>query len=96
MPWVRVTLCVVAGYDGSLPVSDGGLDVRAVAMLGLLSAVGALVRRIGSGTGGVETVFVLLVLGGRVFGAGFGFLLGVKPVSCTGPYRTAGVRASCV
>lgn len=77
-------------------VSDGGLDVRAVAMLGLLSAVGALVRPIGSGTGGVETVFVLLVLGGRVFGAGFGFLLGVKPVSCTGPYRTAGVRASCV
>jgi len=58
-------------------VSDGGLDVRAVAMLGLLSAVGALVRPIGSGSGGVETVFVLLVLGGRVFGAGFGFLLGV-------------------
>src|SRR5699024_9313690 len=58
-------------------VSEGGLDVRAVAMLGLLSAVGALVRPIGSGTGGVETVFVLLVLGGRVFGAGFGFLLGV-------------------
>ena len=58
-------------------VSDGGLDVRAVAMLGLLSAVGALVRPISAGSGGVESVFVLLVLGGRVFGAGFGFLLGV-------------------
>lgn len=59
-------------------VSDGGMDVRAVAMLGLLSAVGALLRPIAAGTGGVESVFVLLVLGGRVFGPGFGFLLGVS------------------
>ena len=58
-------------------VSDGGMDVRAVAMLGVLSAVGALLRPIAAGTGGVESVFVLLVLGGRVFGPGFGFLLGV-------------------
>lgn len=71
-------------------VSDGGLDVRAVAMLGLLSAVGALVRPIGSGTGGVETVFVLLVLGGRVFGAGFGFLLGVTTM-VTSALLTGGV-----
>ena len=59
-------------------VSDGGLDVRAVAMLGVLSAVGSLLRPIAAGTGGVESVFVLLVLGGRVFGPGFGFLLGVS------------------
>ncbi len=58
-------------------VSEGGLDVRAVALLGVLSAVGALIRPISAGTGGVETVFILLVLGGRVFGPGFGFLLGV-------------------
>lgn len=60
-----------------IAVSDGGLDVRAVALLGVLSAVGALIRPISAGTGGVETVFILLVLGGRVFGPGFGFLLGV-------------------
>ncbi|HIZ38285.1 MAG TPA: ECF transporter S component [Candidatus Ruania gallistercoris] len=59
-------------------VSDGGMDVRAVAMLGVLSAVGALLRPVAAGTGGVESVFVLLVLGGRVFGPGFGFLLGVS------------------
>src|SRR5699024_11175314 len=58
-------------------VSDGGMDVRAVAMLGVLSAVGALLRPVAAGTGGVESVFVLLVLGARVFGPGFGFLLGV-------------------
>ncbi|WP_147917818.1 ECF transporter S component [Ruania zhangjianzhongii] len=59
-------------------VSDGGMDVRAVAMLGVLAAVGALLRPVAAGTGGVESVFVLLVLGGRVFGPGFGFLLGVS------------------
>ena len=33
-------------------------------------------RPLGAGTAGIETVFFLLVLAGRVFGAGFGFLLG--------------------
>ncbi len=57
-------------------IAEGGLDVKAVAMLGVLSAVGAALRPLGAGTGGVETVFALLVLGGRAFGAGFGFVLG--------------------
>ena len=57
-------------------VAEGGLDVKAVAMLGVLSAVGAALRPLGAGTAGLETVFFLLVLAGRVFGAGFGFVLG--------------------
>lgn len=57
-------------------IGEGGLDVKALAMLGVLSAVGAALRPLGAGTAGLETVFFLLVLGGRVFGAGFGFVLG--------------------
>jgi energy-coupling factor transport system substrate-specific component len=57
-------------------ISEGGMDVKAVAMLGVLSAIGAALRPLGAGTAGLETVFFLLVLGGRVFGAGFGFVLG--------------------
>ncbi len=57
-------------------IGEGGLDVKAVAMLGVLSAVGAALRPLGAGSGGVELVFFLLVLAGRVFGAGFGFVLG--------------------
>lgn len=57
-------------------VSAGRLDARALAMLGVLSALGAAVRPLGAGTAGVETVFVVVVLGGRVFGPGFGFILG--------------------
>ena len=57
-------------------LSDGGMDAKALAMLGVLSAIGAALRPLGAGTAGIETVFFLLVLAGRVFGPGFGFVLG--------------------
>jgi energy-coupling factor transport system substrate-specific component len=57
-------------------IADGGIDSKALAMLGVLSAVGAALRPLGAGTAGIETVFFTLVLAGRVFGAGFGFALG--------------------
>ncbi len=57
-------------------IAEGGLDVKAVAMLGVLAAVGAVLRPVGAGSAGVEMVFFLLVLAGRVFGPGFGFVLG--------------------
>ena len=57
-------------------LADEGIDSRALAMLGVLSAVDAALRPLGAGVGGVELVFFLLVLGGRVFGPGFGFALG--------------------
>lgn len=57
-------------------IGDGALDAPTVAMLGVLSALGAALRPLGAGVGGIELVFFLIVLGGRVFGPGFGFLLG--------------------
>ncbi len=45
-------------------------------MLGVLSAINAALCPLGAGTAGIETVFFLLVLAGRVFGPGFGFPLG--------------------
>jgi energy-coupling factor transport system substrate-specific component len=57
-------------------VSEGGMDAKAVAMLGVLSALGAAVRAVGAGTAGIETVFFLIILAGRVFGPGFGWVLG--------------------
>lgn len=52
------------------------LDVKALALLGVLTAMGAVVRPIGAGTAGFETVFFLVIIAGRVFGPGFGFVLG--------------------
>jgi energy-coupling factor transport system substrate-specific component len=57
-------------------IADGGIDAKAVAMLGMLTAVGAALRPLGTGVAGFEPVFFLLVLAGRVHGAGFGFVLG--------------------
>lgn len=55
---------------------SGGFDTKALAMLGVLTAIGAVIRPMGAGVAGIETVFFLLVLAGRVYGPGFGFVLG--------------------
>lgn len=55
---------------------SGEVDTKALAMLGVLSAIGAALRPMGAGLAGIETVFFLLVLAGRVYGPGFGFVLG--------------------
>ncbi|HVV30369.1 MAG TPA: ECF transporter S component [Mycobacteriales bacterium] len=65
-------------------VADGGIDAKALAMLGVLSALNAGLRPLGAGTAGVETVFFVLVFAGRVFGPGFGFALG-----CTSMFASA-------
>jgi energy-coupling factor transport system substrate-specific component len=57
-------------------ITGESLDVKALAMLGVLCAVNAVLRPLGTGVGGIETVFFLLVLAGRVFGPGFGLVLG--------------------
>lgn len=63
---------------------EGGMDARVLAILGVLSAVNAVLRGLGAGTAGIELVFFLLILGGRVFGPGFGFVLG-----CTSLFASA-------
>ncbi|TWG97340.1 energy-coupling factor transport system substrate-specific component [Nocardioides sp. J9] len=65
-------------------ISEGGMDARVLALLGVLSAVNAVLRLVSAGTAGLELVFFLLILGGRVFGAGFGFVLG-----CTSLFASA-------
>ncbi len=59
-----------------IALGEGGIDAKAIAMLGLLAAVGAVLRPLSAGSAGIELVFLFIVLGGRVFGAGFGFALG--------------------
>lgn len=65
-------------------MSEGGLDPRVLAILGVLSAINAVLRGVSAGTAGVELVFFLLILAGRVFGPGFGYVLG-----CTSLFASA-------
>jgi len=57
-------------------VADGGIDAKAIAMLGVLVACGAGLRTLGGGLTGFNAVFFLLLPAGRVLGRGFGFVLG--------------------
>lgn len=65
-------------------MTSRGMDTKALAMLGVLSALGAALRPLGAGTGGIELVFFLLVLGGRVYGPAFGFVLGSTTLFASG------------
>lgn len=57
-------------------LSGRDLDAKGLAMLGVLTAVGAVLRPLGTGTVGMEPIFFLLIVGGHVFGPGFGFAQG--------------------
>jgi energy-coupling factor transport system substrate-specific component len=57
-------------------LSNGSFDVKALAMLGVLAAVGTVLRPLSAGTAGFELIFFLIILAGRVYGPSFGFALG--------------------
>lgn len=83
-PFVFLALLPVVVVVVLVELSEGGMDSRVLAVLGVLTAVNAVLRGLGAGTAGIELVFFLLVLAGRVFGAGFGFVLG-----CTSLFASA-------
>lgn len=83
-PFLFLALLPVVVAVVLVEVSEGGLDSRVLAILGVLSAVVAVLRGLSAGTAGVELVFFLIILAGRVFGPGFGFVLG-----CTSLFASA-------
>lgn len=68
-------LVVVATLDGAVR------SAHMLALLGTLAAIGAAARIASTGVGGVEAVFILLILAGRAFGARFGMLLGMATIA---------------
>lgn len=87
-PFIFLLLLPVVVVVVLAELTEGGMDSRALAMLGVLTAVNAVLRGASAGVAGVELVFFLLILGGRVFGPGFGFVLG-----CTSLFASALVTA---
>lgn len=56
--------------------ATGEIGSRQLAILGVLTAVNAVIRLLGAGTAGIETAFFLIIIGGYVFRSSFGFILG--------------------
>jgi energy-coupling factor transport system substrate-specific component len=75
-PWLFVLLVPLLLLVLVAETAEGGLDAKAVAMLGVLAAVGAGLRVLGAGMAPLEPLFFLLVVAGRAFGPAFGFVFG--------------------
>jgi energy-coupling factor transport system substrate-specific component len=75
-PWIFVVVVPLLIAILLAEVADGGLDAKAVAVLGVLVACGAALRAPTTGATGFTGVLFLLIPGGRVFGRGFGFVQG--------------------
>lgn len=75
-PWFFLALLPLLLGVVLAELADGGMDSKAVALLGVLAAVIAAMRPLGPGVAGLEPTLFLLVLAARVFGPGFGFVLG--------------------
>lgn len=80
-PVVAIALLPLAALV-VLGLLDGTVrSAHTLALLGTLAAIGAAIRIVGTGVGGVEAVFILLILAGRAFGARFGLLLGMLTIA---------------
>ncbi len=75
-PWVFVALVPLLIAIVLAELSEGGIDAKAIALLGILAACFAALRIASPGIDGFEPEWFLLILAARVFGRGFGFVLG--------------------
>jgi len=89
-PWLFIALLPLLLAVVIAEIADGGIDAKAVAMLGVLAACGAALRPLGAGATGVQPIFFLLIPAGRVLGRGFGFVLGALTLFASA-LLTAGV-----
>ena len=75
-PWIFVALVPLLIAIVVAELSEGGIDAKAIALLGILAACFSVLRIASPGIDGFEPEWFLLVLAARVFGRGFGFVFG--------------------
>ena len=75
-PWLLVVLVPLVLATALAAVTRERPDPRALALVGVLAALVAALRLLGTGVGGLEPMFFLLVLAGASLGPSLGFTLG--------------------
>src|SRR5439155_1003369 len=93
-PWLFVVLLPLLLAVLLCEITDGSIDAKAVAVLGVLVACGAALRAPTTGATGFTGVFFLLLPGGRVFGRAFGFVQGALTLFASGPSTSPALSAS--
>lgn len=82
-PWLFTLLVPLLLAVVLAEISEDGIDAKSVALLGVLTAVAAALRPFSGGVTGFQPMFVVIVIAGRVFGAGFGFVLGATSMAAS-------------
>lgn len=83
-PWLFALILPALLAVALATLAEGTLDAKAVAIIGVLAAVVCALRPLGGGTAGLEPIWIILILGGRVLGPGCGFLLGAIALFASG------------
>ncbi|MFP5368434.1 MAG: ECF transporter S component, partial [Actinomycetes bacterium] len=81
LPYAALAIAPIAAVAVVVSLDGSVRSAHTVALLGVLAAVGSAVRVASTGVGGIEAVFILLILAGRAFGARFGMLLGAATIA---------------
>lgn len=89
-PWIFVVVLPLLAAIVLAELNAGRIDAKAIALLGMLASIGGALRALSPGVAGLEPSFVVIMLGGRVFGRGFGFVLGALSLF-VGALLTGGV-----
>lgn len=74
-PFILSVLVIICLGAVLANLTAGGMSAKTIAVLGVLAAVSAALRAL-PGPQGFSAIFFLPILGGYVYGATFGFLLG--------------------
>ncbi len=89
-PYLFAALIGLLGLNLLAEQSVGALDAKRVAVLGVVAALGGSLRVLSAGTAGLEPLFVLVILAGRVLGRRTAFLAGALAL-LVGAFLTGGI-----
>lgn len=81
VPYIALALAPLAVVLVLATLDSSVRSAHTLALLAVLAALGAAIRVASTGVGGVEALFVLLVLAGRAYGPRFGLLLGAASIA---------------
>ena len=82
--WLATILLPLAVLIFLVEINFGKLESKSVALLGVFTALLTALRLIGAGAIGIEPIWFLLILIGRIFGPTFGFTLGITSIFVSG------------
>ncbi len=89
-PYLFAVLIGLLGLNVLAEQAAGALDAKRVAVLGVVAALGGGLRVLSAGTAGLEPVFVVVILAGRVLGPRIAFLTGALAL-LVGAFLTGGI-----